>query len=408
MKPIRVINYWTVAVLALNMMFTSCSDKTATLPDEILADEYSHLVMNIPSAEIEGLVETKNAANLADRISFIWSETDTIGIFPTSGSQIYFSMAGGAGQQSASFDGGGWALKKGFEYFSYYPFVPDFYIEKDAVPMTFTGQVQTGNGNPAYANLGKYCYMVAKGVSDENTGSLYFNYKRIGILFRIRIPAVAGKYKSLVLSINDELIALSGTYNAIDIDQNIDSPVYGNEITLTFKDLVLEEDGTLVAFMMLPPFNALNQQVNYKLIMDDGTELVSSVCGKNYEKDKTYDNAPNFSVYPSLVAIDGNGGSAAIKVSAAANASYNVSSDADWLTVTHDSGQNTIIVAADANYLSPRTAQVVISETVNNKGTSVLLSNVITVRQGEYSPNSDVDGNNTEDLEENEGSWKFN
>ena len=106
------------------------------------SDEYESLVMVMPQSGYEDSeTSTKNVANVGTEVEFVWSVTDSVGIFPDAGSQIYFSMASGAGQISAAFDGGGWALKKNAEYFSYFPFVPDFYIRKDEVPLTYVGQV---------------------------------------------------------------------------------------------------------------------------------------------------------------------------------------------------------------------------------------------------------------------------
>ena len=99
--------------------------------------EYKSVTMSLPPAVFDDCPETKNEAILGSSIQYVWSSTDTVGIFPDAGSQIYFSMAGGAGQTSAKFDGGGWALKKGSGYYSYFPFVPDFYIDKSAIPITF-------------------------------------------------------------------------------------------------------------------------------------------------------------------------------------------------------------------------------------------------------------------------------
>ena len=43
--------------------------------------------------------------------SFIWSAADTAGVFPSTGSQIYFTAAAGAeASSSMAFDGGGWGL----------------------------------------------------------------------------------------------------------------------------------------------------------------------------------------------------------------------------------------------------------------------------------------------------------
>lgn len=46
-----------------------------------------------------------------EAVRFTWADNDTVGIFPSEGVQVYFPMVSGAGTQTATFTGGGWALK---------------------------------------------------------------------------------------------------------------------------------------------------------------------------------------------------------------------------------------------------------------------------------------------------------
>lgn len=367
-------------VLAL----AACTTETL-LPSEMTEEtqEYTSVRMSLPPAVFDDCPETKNEALLGSSISYVWSATDTVGIFPGAGSQIYFSMATGAGQTSAKFDGGGWALKKGSDYYSYFPFVPDFYIDKRAIPVTFVGQNQTGNGDPTHAYLGNYCYMVAKGVADEATGSLFFNYERVGVLFRIRIPVQAGVYTSLSVRVSDKILAESGTIDAVNITKTIDDPVYTDKITLSLNDVVMQSDGTLVGFLMLPPFNVLGSQVNFELVKEDGSVVIASAVGKNFVLGKTYDNAPKFSVGPVTSEIDAEGGSVSFDIHSSGTSSYTVASDAEWLVLTSEptSGSAKVIAKASANTGKPRTAHIIVSETVTLNGSPVVLDNVITVTQ---------------------------
>ena len=65
---------------------------------------------------------------------FKWAANDTVGIFPNEGSQVYFPMTSGAGTNSASFTGGGWALKSSATYAAYYPFIGDMYLKQTKIP----------------------------------------------------------------------------------------------------------------------------------------------------------------------------------------------------------------------------------------------------------------------------------
>ena len=373
-----------ILLLATFVGLCACSAETL-LHTETAEEraEYRSVTMSLPPAVFDDCPETKNEAILGSSIQYVWSATDTVGIFPDAGSQIYFSMAGGAGQTSAKFDGGGWALKKGSGYYSYFPFVPDFYIDKSAIPITFIGQKQIGNGDPGRAYLGNYCYMVAKGVSDEATGSLYFNYERVGVLFRMRIPVQAGTYTSLTLRVEGNKLAEKGTIDAVDIDKVIHDASYTDHITLELEDLTMQTDGTLVGFLMLPPFNMLGSQVSFDLTKSDGTIVTSSAIGKNFTLGKTYDNAPKFSVSPVSAELDAEGGTVSFQIIASGTSSYTVETDADWLTLISKptSGTSVISARSSANTGKARTAHIIVSEKATTSGVSVTLKNILTVTQ---------------------------
>ena len=64
--------------------------------------------------------ETRSAVTIGDGgASFTWDEDDVIGIFPDKGDQVSFAMDEGAGTQTATFSGGGWALKSSAKYAAY-------------------------------------------------------------------------------------------------------------------------------------------------------------------------------------------------------------------------------------------------------------------------------------------------
>lgn len=368
------------------LLTVSCSKPEVIVPelpvDPVIpeSDEYDSVVMVMAQAGFEDSeMITKNEAVIGDKVDFVWSVTDSVGIFPDAGSQIYFSMASGAGQKSAAFDGGGWALKKSSTYFSYFPFTPDFYIDKTAIPLTYVGQTQRGNAYEQRADIGKYGYMVAKGVADEASGSLYFNYERLGDLFRVKIPVMEGTYTSLTIRTDSDVLVQSGTYNAVDMDLAINDPVYGDSLTLVFEDMTFDKNGTLVAFIMMAPFSYENRQLSFELKDSEGNVAVSSVRGKDYERGMTYANAPHISVSPASVYADGGSDSFIFNITASGTHKYEISSDSSWMSFDSNptSGSASVVVNVEATPGLRRIGHIIVSETVNN----VLLKNVITVSQ---------------------------
>lgn len=379
------------SLFALLVLAVSC-----TLPDKAgpefqdNSEKFRSVIMVMPQSGFEDSEpSTKNVAVIGNEVDFVWSVTDSVGIFPDAGSQIYFSMASGAGQVSAAFDGGGWALKKSSEYFSYFPFIPDFYIDKEAIPLSYLGQKQVGNAQENRADIGNYGYMVAKGVADEETGSLYFNYERLGDLFRVKIPVLPGKYKSLKVRTDDDVLVQKGTYNAVDLGLEVDNPLYADSLTLELENVTFSQPGTLVAFIMMAPFNYLNRQLTFELTDSEGNVAVSSVRGKNFERGMTYGNAPHVSVSPASVSVAASGGSFSFNIAASGTHAYAVTTDASWISLGSQptSGNASVAVSVPAGQ-EPRTGHIIVSETVSG----VLLNNVITITQGADSDDSQNGG----------------
>ena len=119
--------------LSLLSLVISCTEKVSSglnIPEKLEEGDYRSVTMEIPPVSFDD-DDPMTKINLdLNSLNFLWAAKDSVGIFPDLGSQIYFSMAEGVGQSVATFDGGGWALKKGSSYYSYFPFVADFYIDK--------------------------------------------------------------------------------------------------------------------------------------------------------------------------------------------------------------------------------------------------------------------------------------
>lgn len=373
----------TIAIL-LPFLF-SCTTKLTSedVPAKTDTGEYSRVTMIVPPLSIdEDGPETKISLNL-ETLEFLWAEKDSVGIFPETGSQIYFSMSDGMGESVATFDGGGWALKKNSSYYSYFPFVSDFYIDKKAIPISFIGQEQDGNCNFSSANLNKYCFMVAKGVADETTGDLMFTYKHLQIPFMFIIPVEAGVYTSLDICAGSDVIAVSGTMDAISLDTSIEDPVFDDHLNVSLQNMTFSEASTMIVIATLPPFDIYGKQLTLNLTKSDGTIVTSSVFGKTYTLGKAYRNSPNFTVSASTAEISGDGGEFYIQITAAGSSSYSVSSDVDWLTINESptSGSATITVTADKGTNTVRKGNVIISESVTYKETTINLQNKVEITQ---------------------------
>lgn len=376
----------TIISLSILSLIFSCvkdPDMGVHVQDQNNQREYQSVTMVIPPIVFDD-EEPMTKINLdLGSLKYLWAEKDSVGIFPDLGSQIYFSMAEGVGQSVATFDGGGWALKRGSSYYSYFPFVADYYIDKEAIPVNFNGQVQDGNGNLTSAALGNHCFMVAKGVADEATGNLMFSYERLQMPFMFVIPVEAGTYTSLDVCAGDNVIAVSGTMNAISLDKEIHDAVFDDHLSVDLKNVTFTSAETLIVTAMLPPFNIYGKQFIFNLKKADGTVVTSSVFGKNYALGKAYRNAPNFSVAPTEVAIPGDENTFEIRITAAGSKAYSVTTDVDWLSIenTSTSGSATIQVNAAKGIAKERVGYVIVSEDVTYNGTTITLQNKVKITQ---------------------------
>ena len=371
-----------IFVITLSL-FYSCSSFISNDPIENESEEYKTVTMVLPPLHYEEEeCSTKITVTLSD-LKYLWEAEDTVGIFPNKGSQIFFSMENGVGQTEATFDGGGWALKKGSSYYSYFPFIANYYINKEAIPITYEGQCQDGNGGTVQHSLGKYSYMKAHGISDESTGNLMFQYKRLQVLFRFDLPVEAGIYESLDICTDDPIIVTKGTMNATNEDLVIDNPTYSDHLRVSLENISFQTNGTLIVYAVLAPMDLTGKKFTLNLSKNDGTVTTASILGKAYPLGKAYRIAPKFSVSPAEVEIPGEGGTFEVKITAAGTSTYTVTTDADWLTLGPNptSGSAVINVTAGKGTTKERTGHVIVSENVTYNGTTITLQNKVKITQ---------------------------
>lgn len=166
-------------------LMLACSEQKISTLDE-------HLAVTFDAQPIDSEDGTRSAYVNGD---FQWTANDTVGIYPATGSQIYFSMAAGAGTSRATFDRGGWGFKSNSVYYSYYPFMADFYLNRHKIPVSFEGQVQDGRNNSEHFGLFDYMYTPGAQV---NNNSLVFSYKHLVCIIEVMATLPAGTYKQII------------------------------------------------------------------------------------------------------------------------------------------------------------------------------------------------------------------
>lgn len=225
--------------------------------------------------------ETRTSVTMAGSgVRFSWAADDEIGIFPTEGYQIGFPMKSGTGENASEFTGGGWGLKTTSTYASYYPFIPDYYLDKTAIPLDYTGQKQTGNGSSSH--IGAYDYLSAPAATPVN-GAINFTFSHLGVLVHFKVPVPkAGTYSKISLSTPDGTLYTTGKLNLTTNQTSNVTASKTSTMSLDLSGVTLDTKGAILdAYMMMRPASLSDKTVNVVLTDGEGFTYSTSVTGAN-------------------------------------------------------------------------------------------------------------------------------
>ena len=270
----------SIALLSL----TSCTDEV-----QELAGEQSQVLKQIvmTTQDFQPEADSRTVYQIADgAVKCTWAENDTVGVFPDKGGQVYFPMISGAGTKNASFDGEGWALKDGRTYGAYYPFIADILLDRNAVPVSYTGQKQVGNGSMAH--LSDYDYMVAAPTAPE-FGSAQFMFKHLSALIQLKITVPQpATLTSVKLVTENNLFFVEGEVDLMETTPSIAPITPANEIELALQDIsTTQANQEVMLYMMIPPTNLRAQTLKAIFQTDKGKEEVV-LDSKNFQSGTIY------------------------------------------------------------------------------------------------------------------------
>ena len=270
----------SIALLSL----ASCTDEVQELAGE-QSQALKQIVMTTQDFQPE--TDSRTVYQVADgAVKCTWAENDTVGVFPDKGAQAYFPMALGAGTKNATFDGEGWALKDGRTYGAYYPFVGAMYLDRNAVPVSYTGQKQVGNGSMAH--LGDYDYMVATPTAPE-FGSAQFMFKHLSALVQLKITVPQpATFTSVKLVTDTKAFAVEGKVDIMAETPGITPVTTSKEFVLNLQDVATTKENEVVTFyFMLPPADLSEQTLKAVLVSDKGNVEVD-LESKNFKAGTAY------------------------------------------------------------------------------------------------------------------------
>lgn len=288
----------TIALSVIVGAMVSCSQElteTALVQRVVKGEEVTKLSANIGNFRSETMGEespAKRSAIVEDEhgdLQLVWSDKDTLGIFPSSGYQVPFPIAAQAGTKNAYFDGGGWGLMSNGTYSAYSPLIGDLYLKKTEVPLVLLTQVQNGNGS--FAHLNKYDYMAAVNATVNQGGGIEFNFEHLAAILhmQIRMPQ-AGKYKYVILETSDKFT----TEAKLDLSDGSVTMTKQSPIQAMKLENVEVEDSdpnhVLDIYMSILPAD-LTGKILYTKIYDENNNCYSTTMqAKNFEAGTIYNS----------------------------------------------------------------------------------------------------------------------
>lgn len=258
-------------------MLVACSGfKESDLDEKTPLDEgelVERVIFEVPELSYLGEDGATRASAIptGTGVSFGWEATDTVGIYPDQGAQVFFSMADGVGSNSATFDGGGWRLRKESTYSSYYPFVGNIYLKRDAIPVSFLNQEQVGLSGYD----GVRFYLASQGESSSE-GTLKFEFQYLNTVICVKaIGLPAGTYTKLSLTTDDDLFVQEGTFGLEDFEHlKITGKTFSNTLEISLKDFILSDPSTeanpVVVYLTSAPVDLSGHTVIVRFHSEDG------------------------------------------------------------------------------------------------------------------------------------------
>ena len=218
-------------------------------------------------------------------VSFIWSATDTVGIYSTRGSQMEFPIATGDGEAYAEFDGGCWAMKNECTYMAYYPF-NKYNLDRSNIPFVYGTAKQVGNDN--VDNLTQYDYIVSQHVRPTD-GKVTFQFHHLGALvkFVLTVPE-ADSFSSFTLVATDAVFPTRLRLDLSSIMPKYTVETKNRTFSMRLSDISVEAGGTVTLWALMPYADLSGNDLTAILYGNDGKMYTTTLTGKKMENGKAY------------------------------------------------------------------------------------------------------------------------
>ena len=288
----------SIASLVVIAAMASCSQEITSelVNQEPTKEEVKTLGANIGNFKSEMMGEESTpqtrstiVTDINGDLQLVWSDKDTLGIFPTSGFQVPFPIGSEAGTKTATFDGGGWGLKTDGVYSAYTPLIGNLYLKKDNIPLVLLTQTQNGNGS--FEHLNKYDYMAAVNATVNQSGGVEFNFEHLVAILHMQIKMPkGGAYKYVILETSDKFT----TEAKLDLSDGSvtmtkQSPIQA--MKLENVNVTESENGyVLEIYMSILPADLTDKVLYTKIYDEDNNCYSTTMQAKNFEAGVIYNS----------------------------------------------------------------------------------------------------------------------
>ena len=275
----------TTALLTLSALY-SCGEDAGMEESLNLANGKTLESISITGSDFQMETGVRSSVVINNAgVNFLWEANDTVGIFPDKGSQAEFAMDEGAGMQTATFNGGGWALKAASTYAAYYPY--NFYNRNlKAIPVSYEGQKQTGNASTAH--LGAYDFMAAS-VTTPSNGAVAFDMQHMGALVMLQTNLDEAKtLTNVALKANADAFTTTGTIDLTAMNPEISAKTTTSTLNIALNDFEVAKGATATIYFMLSPTNLSGETLEITLSDEKGAYMKFEAAGKNFVAGTAY------------------------------------------------------------------------------------------------------------------------
>lgn len=287
-------------ILGVTLLFTSCKDEldnSLKNPRDITSIKM--IAPNFLSSDTSSLTRTILTPS-NDGTEFSWKDEDIVAVYSSSKGMTNFYIDNESISEdgtSADFNGSGFKLLENSTYYAFYPYSSSIQsLDKTAIPVSYLGQNMKSNGD--FSSLGDFDYMYAKGITNNN-GTVALSFQHLGCVveYKLKVPK-SSQYTQVRFELKsnaEKTLLHDGVVNITDetpyislVNQTVSDSIMTVKLNEYGNGIKVKKDSLLTVYMMMPPQDLSEDEINIRLVDSDENWYTAAVKGKNMRAGYTY------------------------------------------------------------------------------------------------------------------------